>query len=245
LAESSGDNLGTYLPSIIEYRDTLFVMYYDGISGHQYLLRSNDFGETWTKAVAPFPHVGANGPVSFVVDSNDDLHIFWGQRITGGLDGSDAHGMWHSIWNDQRETWLPYESVVIGKKILDRVGFSAFDPNTPHAVTSQGNVILVVWRTDRGSRGNGVWYSYKVLQAPELPVFPLPTPAADSNLTPDETAITSQPNPISTPKPVITNQGGYTTEENPLSTILTAAIPVSVLVLGIIVLTRVLSYSRR
>ena len=244
IAETRGF-LGTQAPALVEYNNALFVMYYDGSTGKQYQRRSSDSGETWTQAVAPFPHVGLNGPVSFVVDSNDDLHIFWGQRITGGLGEADAHGMWHSVWNDQSKTWAPYEALVSGQKVLDLVGFTSFDPVTPHVVASQGNVILVVWMTDYGSKGNGVWYSYKSLNAPELPVVPIPTPAADSNPTPESTKITSQPNPTSTPKPVFTDEGGYITEEKPLSTILAAVIPVSVLIVGIIVLTRVFSYTRR
>jgi hypothetical protein len=244
LAEINGDNLGTYLPSITEYHGTLFATYYDGSTGNHFLRRSSDLGKTWTIAVAPFPHVGINGPASFVVDSNDDLHIFWAQRLEN-LGDASVHGVWHSIWNDQSETWGPYESIVKGYKILDKIGFTSFDPETVRAVTSQGNVILLAWRTDRGSRGNGIWYSYNVLNAPELPVSPLPTPAEDSNPTPDTTVMVSQPNTISTPKPVLSNEGGRVTEENPLSTVMTAVIPVSVLIAGLIALARLFSSTRR
>jgi hypothetical protein len=42
-------------------------------------------------------------------------------------------------------------------------------------VVSQGNTILVTWRTDLLSKGNGVWYSYKQVDTPELPVIELPS----------------------------------------------------------------------
>lgn len=191
LAENQG-GLGTQAPTVIEYHDSLIVMYYGGDTNKQHMIRSFDGGRTWTAPVAPFPHVGLNGPGFFVVDANDDLHLFWGQRITGS---PDMHGMWHSVWQDGG--WGGYEAVVSGPKVLDRVGFSAFDPVTASAASRQGNVLLVTWRSDPGSRGNGVWYSYQILDAPELSLTPLPTPATMAEPTPLATA--AAPAPTLTP----------------------------------------------
>jgi hypothetical protein len=248
LAENRG-NLGTSRPSIIEYRNTLFVMYYDGFTNQQYLRRSSDLGETWTTAFAPFPHIGSNGPVSFVVDSNEDLHIFWAQRVQVPQQPA-VHGVWHSVWNDQSETWGPYEPIVRGEKVLDRVGYTSFDPTSARAVVSQGNVLLIVWRTDPGSKGNGVWYTYDVLDTPELPVFPLPTPASNSSHTVETTDVISQPTPASTPKPFLADVDVYRGERlnqngNPARVIATAIIPVSVLILAIFFLRRIYRFSSR
>jgi hypothetical protein len=171
------DGLGTQAPTITKHNGNLFMMYYESTSGKQLFIQSKDDGQNWSNPAAPFPHVGLNGPASFVEDTNGVLHLFWGQRITGGgTDGSDLHGMWHSVW--QGDHWSSYDALVSGQKIKDQVGYTSFDPNTARPVISQGNVILVAWRTDRGSKGNGVWYSYRILDAPELPVSPLPLPSS-------------------------------------------------------------------
>lgn len=165
--------LGTLAPSLIEYRDALFVLYYEGTTGKQYLRRSTDGGLSWTEPVTPFPHVGLNGPGFFVVDSNDDLHLLWSQRISGS---PDIHGLWHTVW--QNGQWSPYEAVVSGPRISDEVEDRAFDPVTPIVAIPQGNVLLVVWRSDYGLKANGIWYSYKVLDTPQLPIIALPTQPA-------------------------------------------------------------------
>ena len=98
------------------------------------------------------------------------LHLFFGQRIPGS---PDIHGMWHSTW--ENDGWSEPEGIITGRKVLDKEGFTSFDPVQAQAAVSQGNVILVTWMTDFGSKGNGVWYSYKELNLPELPIVPLPS----------------------------------------------------------------------
>jgi hypothetical protein len=173
----------------------------------------------------------------------------WAQRIQVAEQPA-VHGVWHSIWNDQSETWGPYEAIVRGEKVLDRVGYTSFDPSSARAAVSQGNVLLVVWRTDPGSKGNGVWYTYDVLDTPELPVFPLPTPASSSIHTVETTDVISQPTPASTPKPFLAGVDDYSGERinqngNPAKVIATAIIPVSVLILAIFFLHRIHRFSSR
>jgi hypothetical protein len=83
--------------------------------------------------------------------------------------------MWHSTWRDNR--WIEPDAVVKGLAVADPVGNTSFDPFEARAIVSQGNVILVTWRTDPGSskKPNGIWYSYTSLDTPELPVVPLST----------------------------------------------------------------------
>jgi hypothetical protein len=69
---------------------------------------------------------------------------------------------------------LEPEAVVKGPSASDPIGDKSFDPFAASAVISQGNVILVTWRTDPGLNANGVWYSYKVLDIPASPVTPPP-----------------------------------------------------------------------
>lgn len=173
------NGLGTQTPTIIEYQNTLLAIY--NLPPKITMRRSADNGETWQDPVIVFPrHVGVNGTLSPVIDSNDVLHLFFGQRIPGA--GSpDIHGMWHSIWADDR--WTEPTAVIKGPRIATKEGLNSFDPYDAHAVVSQGNVILVTWRTDPGDvKNNGVWFSYAVLNAPELPVA-TSLPPADVNVT--------------------------------------------------------------
>jgi len=169
---------GVLLPTVVEHGDEVIVAY-SGVT----MRSSKDGGKTWTAPANPFRQVGVNGTMSFVVDSNDDLHFLWAQRITAS---PDIHGVWHSVWLDGQ--WTEPEAVVSGVRVSDASGYGSFDPYEVRAVVSRGNVILVTWRTDPGpqSRANGVWYSYVVLEAPQLPQVLLPAALTmpESTLTP-------------------------------------------------------------
>ena len=130
------------------------------------------WGVTFSTPVRPFSnHIGRNGSVSFVVDGSGDLHLFFGQRIAGGFDGTtDLHGMWHSVWLDGN--WGPVRPVVSGPPS------PSFDPYDASAVVSQGNVLLLTWRTDPGREIRSTFYAYHLLDAPEAPLTPLPAPLA-------------------------------------------------------------------
>ncbi len=168
LAISEG-GLGSQTPAIIEYKDSLIALF--NLPPKIMMRRSTDGGKTWDAPAVLFPrHVGVNGSISPVIDGNDELHLFFGQRISGN---PDVHGMWHSILEGNR--WTEPNAVVKGPRIWDLEGLTSFDPYEARAVVSQGNVILVTWITDLGERKpNGVFYSYSVLDAPESPVVPLP-----------------------------------------------------------------------
>ena len=186
------EGLGTQTPTVIEYDGVLFAVF--NLPPKITMRRSMDNGVTWDDPVIMFPrHVGVNGSLSLVVDGSDDLHLLFGQRITGS---PDIHGMWHSVWSGNR--WTEPDAVVKGPRVLDKEGYSGFDPYEARAVVSQGNVLLVTWRTDPGNiRDNGVWYSYTVLNAPEAPVATLPSGdvfAAPVSPIPDATSTLSGEN---------------------------------------------------
>lgn len=183
LATTQG-GLGVLAPALIDYQGMLFVMYYEGTTGKEFFLRSEDGGMHWAEPIAPFPHVGLNGPGFFVVDAAQTLHFFWGQRITGN---PDLHGMWHTTW--QNGQWFPAEAVVSGPRVADMEGNTAFDPIAPVAVARQGNVLLVVWRSDYGLKANGIWYSYKLVDAPELSTA---VPSPQTTLLPSSSAVMGQ-----------------------------------------------------
>jgi hypothetical protein len=185
--------LGTKAPTIIKYGGDLFVAYYIGTNGKINFVLSHDGGKTWSDPVTPFPHVGYNGTNSFVVDSNQDLHFLWGQRISGS---PDIHGMWHSIWEEG--SWSAYEPVVSGPQIVDKSNGNGFDPAHAIGVTSQGNVVLVTWQTDAFAGENGIWYSSLQLDSLEFPVVELPRPMNEVAITPVAADLVTRPAPTTT-----------------------------------------------
>jgi hypothetical protein len=180
---------GTNTPAVIEYHDTVFAFYNLGGTIWQ---RTSADGQTWSVPARIFArHVGVNGNLALVVDGNDQLLMFFGQRISGS---PDIHGMWHSEW--LQNNWTEPEAVVSGPRQMS--GMTSFDPYGAEAAVSQGNVILVTWRTDPGNgpeNENGVWYSYAQLDAPETAAIPTMT----RQPTPAGTAAIATPLPVVTP----------------------------------------------
>jgi hypothetical protein len=168
------DEPGIRTPNVIEFNGEIFVSYYHNNSSANWWRRSSDRGKTWSDP-AKFSrnHVGTNGIVSFTVDSNNDMHAFFGQRIN-----DSNHGMWHTIWLGR--SWSNLESIVRGPQVRDAIGGMGFDPRSANAVISNGNLIFVTWGTDGAAGENGAWYSYTILDSPELPLVPLPTPMGTS-----------------------------------------------------------------
>lgn len=166
-------------PSIIEYEDTLFVIYHDDWPTTRHMLQSIDGGQSWSEKVRLFPHVGSNGPASLVVDNNGVLHMFFGNRLSGS---PDIHGLWHTTWLGT--AWSTPKAIVSGPTIQDLEGNGGFDPSFANGIISQGNVFLITWRTDPQAGVNGAWYSYEKLDAPELPINPLLVPTLSTIVTP-------------------------------------------------------------
>jgi hypothetical protein len=177
LATRAGDDYSTNWPSIIAYRDDLFVIYQDGFPATRWMRRSTDGGESWEEAVRPFPHIGEYEHAVLLKDSAEVLHMVLGNRVGD----PEVHGMWHSIWLGGR--WSDLEPIVSGPVSAD------FDPSAPQAVISQGNVMLVTWWMNT-PEATMPWYSYATLDAPQLDIVPpptpppLPTPTVDTTPTP-------------------------------------------------------------
>ena len=188
-------------PSIIEHEGELFVLYNNGSPVERWMRRSRDAGKTWSEPARVFPAlVGENGPASLVHDGDGTLHALFANRIEV-LGQAAIHGLWHSVW--QGGQWSPPQSVVSGPRVTSDQG-EQFDPSYPHAVVSQGNVLLVVWTTDPGPEmgGNGAWFSYTTLSAAELAVVPLPTPEPTPTRTPLPTVeLPARARPVGTPSP--------------------------------------------
>ena len=222
--------------------DRLLVTYYNSDANAQYIIQSTDDGQTWTNPVRIAPHhIGRNGAVSLAIDSNDILHLLFGERIPG-VGSADIHGMWHTTF--QNGNLNEVEPVVSGPLIMDKEGQSGFDPYDAHAIISQGKTLLVTWQTDPGNSKNGVWYSFITLDSPILTSIALPNSQEISS-----TAIsrnTSEPT-IANPTNAITLSTNFTPESssaslpqnkaasaNPMMPLLYGLIPVTLFVLSVV-----------
>ena len=179
--------MGIRYPEIIEHQGEVIIMYNNGIPPTgvppgEWFVRSKDGGKTWSPQIRAFhQHVGRNGDISFVVDSKGSLHVLFGNRIPITVNGVyDAiGGIWHSellgnSWSEP-DAIIAMTHDAIQAYTLENPNNPDFAPFNARAVISQGNVLLVTWMTDPGLPGNGVWYSYKILDTPKLAVTALPT----------------------------------------------------------------------
>jgi hypothetical protein len=180
---------------VVENQGFVFVVYNngippDGVPPAEWVRISKDGGQTWTDPYRPFPRlVGRNGVISFTTDSNGKLSIFFINRIPSFTNSvySDHGGLFQSTW--LTDHWSEPEFVV--DSLDPRVG--SMIPYDACSITSQGNVVLTTWRSDPGGAvHNGAWFSYKSLDAPELPIVPLQTLGQPDPI---------QVNPTLSPKP--------------------------------------------
>ena len=223
---------GIRTPDIIEYDGKLIVSYYHAnVNGNWWRL-STDGGNSWSlPSQVSSAHVGTNGRVSFVVDSKNNLYAFFGERIN-----DLNHGMWQCLWTGY--SWTAPEPVVKGPQVRDAIGGDGFDPRAARAIVSNGNLILVTWTTDGFAGENGVWYSYKQVDAPELPAVALeePTTIAQSNPTVPAESTTSQL-PIATATHVLNISGESPRfAPNPQLPIIIGIVPVLLILLGTILI---------
>lgn len=222
---------GIRTPSVIETKGEVFVSYHHLNVNGNWWRKSTDGGKTWS-----FPeqfssrHVGTNGNVSFVVDSANVLHAFFGERID-----DRNHGVWHLTYTGS--TWSGIESVVRGPQKRDRTGGDGFDPRSARAVIVNGNLVLVSWGTDGFAGPNGAWFSFKQLDAPELPAIPLESPTLVPLTTPT-LAITPTLQAIATSTVDLMALGDTSPQftQNPQTALLVGVVPALLLLVGLVVL---------
>ncbi|RIK34804.1 MAG: hypothetical protein DCC55_32285 [Chloroflexi bacterium] len=224
------DFFGPSFPAIAGYGSIVVVMYNSGnpfggpvAAGRpvQMVRLSDDGGLTWEDPISPFPrHLGRSGEHALVVDSNQVIHAVFMQRIETTVDGKPSviDGPWHSELR--------------GRQWSEPVRFpTTWSPHDMRAVVSQGNVLLAVWREDPGAGQHGVWYSYAIVNAPELPVIPIPTIAATPTSVREPTATPAQLAVTPSPTQLVRMQGDVTptTQRNPAGPLIFAAAPVFLL----------------
>jgi hypothetical protein len=188
-----------------------------------------DGGNSWSTPARVSPsHVGTNGGLSFVVDSSDTMHAFFGERID-----DFNHGVWEVAWTGN--SWSNPAAVVRGPQVRDIMGGDGFDPRSARAVVSNGNVVLVTWGTDGFAGVNGAWYSYKTLDTQELPSQPLIIPTVNNQITesPIATEIVVEITPLA--EIDITNSDSPAFLRNPQFSIYLGIVPVLIVLIGIII----------
>ena len=194
------DYFGPSFPALVDTGESVVIVYNNGnpFSGRpvnpgrpvQEVSISDDGGQTWKDPIVPFYRlVGRSGEHTMAVDSNNIAHTLFVQRIEyQDQDTGDYRiygGIWHSefsngVWSDP-----------------DRF-ITTVAPHDVRSVVSQGNVLLAVWREDPGVGQDGIWYSYSILNSPELPVVVPPIPVLEvlPTIAPD---IASEPTPATVP----------------------------------------------
>ena len=225
-------------PAIVEYDGELLVTFHNDFPTTSWIRRSADNGMTWTDPIRFAPgYVGSNGAVDYLVDSSNTLHAFWGNRTGSPI----VHGMWHRIWLGDR--WSDIDSVVFGPQIVDEVGGDGFDPKFARGVISRGNILLLTWTTDGFAGENGAWYSYSILDAPQLPSEPIPVPIETPQVTPTlaPVEVTATPDPYMF---TTTDEDAANLEVSPGEPFLYGLVPVILLIGLVIVANRIYLFIR-
>ena len=230
-ARDEGD-YSTRWPTIKVYNDELIVVYQDGSPASRWTRRSRDWGTTWTSPQRVSSHEGEYGYAVMQIDSSGYLHMILGNRTTTI---PLLHGMWHTVWLNNR--WSEPEPIFVGPPT------NRFDPTEPVAVISQGNLLLASWHNDVAPEyRSGPWFSFSVLNTPELPSMPLPTIIPSPTLVQFNTQATSVHLPTSTFPPLLPNKDNEleipVVVANPALPIFLGIVPVICLILVIYIVKR-------
>jgi hypothetical protein len=238
------DSFGPSFPSIVDNGSEVVIMYNNG---SPYTTRpvpvgrpiqmvnvSTDGGQTWKEPSVPFYRLlGRSGEHSLSVDSNHVVHAMFTQRIEyTSTDGKNREigGMWHSSY--QNGIWSDPDRFI-----------TSHAPHDVRSVVSQGNVLLVVWREDPGSEQlHGVWFSYTVLDSPELPVVVPTAPVIEAVSTPASgpvSVLTNEAVPLE-PTPMLSTDDAPTgIAANPAGPLIIAIVPVLLVLVGFFVVYRI------
>lgn len=237
------DYFGPSFPAIVDNGEEIVIIYNGGnpFTGRpvgagrpvQRSTVSTDGGKTWSNPQNPFPfHLGRSGEHSMVLDGLGRPHTLFVQRIELDVEGeySIIGGIWHSVF--EGASWTNPDRFV-----------TTYSPHDVRSIVVQGNVLLVVWREDPGEGKHGIWFSYSVLDVPELPVIPLPT--VNAEFVGGQSDVTTQPSESSfvsaTPSKLVDTQPGAPgSEVNPAAPFIVSVAVVIVVLIGVVVIYRVL-----
>lgn len=240
------DYFGPSFPVIVDNGREIVVVYNGGnpftgrpVGAGRPIQRSRislNGGLTWNEPLDPFPfHVGRSGEHTLVVDGNGVPHTLFIQRIES-LDEDGKYsiigGIWHSSF--QNGGWTNPDRFV-----------TLLAPHDVRAVVVQGNILLAVWREDPGLGADGVWYSYTVLDVPELPVTPLATALIDSSPRATSTATPEIQLLLPTPRPELLDDAPPSDlGNNPALPIIISVVLVVLILIGVVIGYRLVTARR-
>ncbi len=106
-----------------------------GYRAYRQFMYSDDLGATWSEPEDLFYWlIGENGFTEFVRDGDGRLHLFVAQRTREGSIGRyGCLGLWHSVWQGERE-WSDPELVGGCNNMVD-----------PRVVIVNGNEVIAAW----------------------------------------------------------------------------------------------------
>ena len=234
------DYFGPSFPSIVDNGSEIVIMYNGGnpFTGRpvaygrpvQRVTISTNGGQSWSESFNPFPyHVGRSGEHSLALDGTGRPHALFVQRIETEVDGkySIVGGIWHSIF--ENGSWTNPDRFV-----------TTYSPHDVRSIIVQGNVLLVVWREDPGEGAHGIWYSYNVLDVPELPIVPFATLDSPVALNPTQAVLINTPVvPTESPTPVKltdSQRQNLSGGSNPANPIIIGMIPVVIVLAGVLLM---------
>ena len=234
------DYFGPSFPSIVDNGSEIVIMYNGGnpFTGRpvaygrpvQRVTISTNGGQSWSESFNPFPfHVGRSGEHSLALDGTGRPHALFVQRIETEVDGkySIVGGIWHSIF--ENGSWTNPDRFV-----------TTYSPHDVRSTIVQGNVLLVVWREDPGEGAHGIWYSYNVLDVPELPIVPFATLDSPMTLNPTQAVLITTPvAPTESPTPVKltdSQRQNLSSGANPANPIIIGMIPVVIVLAGVLLM---------
>jgi hypothetical protein len=230
------DYFGPSLPAMVDNGTDIIILYNGGNPytgryvgpGRPVMLvsSSNDGGLTWNGPFGPFPLLnGKSGEHALAVDSIGGVHGLFVMRIDQLVGGEykAIGGIWHSKFHNG--IWTNPDRFV-----------TTYPAHDVRAIVSQGNVLLAVWREDPGTGKHGVWFSYTVLDTPELPVIPLSTVQATSSSQQIPTVIPFlvTPTPLSENN-VFEDSSPSRWNTNPIIPLVAGVVPVVLIVIGMLV----------
>jgi hypothetical protein len=236
---------GPSFPAMVDNGTDIIILYNGGnpyidqfvIQGRPVMRTSisSDGGLTWRGPTNPFPFLnGRSGEHALAMDSMGRAHGLFIMRIDQLVKGEyrPIGGIWHSTY--MNGIWSNPDRMV-----------TSINPHDIRAVVVQGQILFVVWRQDPGDGTNGIWFSYAMLDSPELPIAPLSTVPAAISARESSTA-SSAPNTAS-PSPqnnIMSDSPSAQWMNNPAFPIIVGTIPVLLLVVGVVIVYRLLNDRR-
>lgn len=218
-------------PSVVSRGSQVIVIYSNLFPTTRFMRLSEDGGLTWSAPVRPFPQVGGAEYAHLLKDSGGMVHMILGARTQ---DASLA-GMWYSTLVGNH--WTALEPISVRPPIPPD---PEFGPCCPHAVVSQGNILLATWPHNvRDEFLTGAWFSYMILDSPELPIIPISTstPAAGPSVTPatpTSEGTTSTPQATSPGGRELSDRSGSSSAGDPAGPILAGSVPILIIVCALI-----------